>query len=65
MEVDGQHHAHAALPPESKARWPRAGVDMVAKRKIPASAKNQSGVVQSKDSYYNDLTIPVRPETRW
>jgi hypothetical protein len=44
MEVGGQLHSPAALPPEKKSRFPldrswmetRAGLDRVVKRKIPS-----------------------------
>jgi hypothetical protein len=48
MEVSGQLHAPADSPPgkQQYALGPRAGLDGVAKRKIPAPAKNRTPVAQ-------------------
>jgi hypothetical protein len=48
MEVNGQLHDLAALPPGKERHWiggwvgPRAGLDVVVKRKNPAHAETQT-----------------------
>jgi len=53
MKVRGQLHAPVALPPEKgppapETGWvPRTGLDVAARRKIPAPARNQTPFIQS------------------
>jgi hypothetical protein len=65
MEVSGQLHAPAALPPgeNPSTRWiggwvgPRAVLDTVVKRKIPSSrreSKPRTPIVQSVAQRYTD-----------
>jgi hypothetical protein len=54
MEVNGQFHAPAALPPEKSPWYPlnrrlvglRPSMDMVARKEIPTSIGNQTLIIQ-------------------
>jgi hypothetical protein len=63
MEVSGQLHAPAALPP-GIGGWvgPRAGLDAVLKRKIPSPCRKSNPnhpIVQPIASRYTDRAIPA------
>jgi hypothetical protein len=63
MEACGQLHASAALPPGKEPAvaiicvGPRAGMDAVAKRKIPSPSGNRTPGPQSSSAY--PLALPT------